>query len=46
MHEDPRARVALAYGFVERFAPVADETYDDIRRMFAAAEQAGFMQLR
>ena len=46
MHEDPRARVALAFGFVERFAPVVDETYDDIRRMLAAAEHAGFMQLR
>jgi phosphonate transport system substrate-binding protein len=46
MHQDPRAQVALAHGFVERFVPVADETYDDIRRMLAAAEQAGFMQLR
>jgi len=46
MHEGPRAQLALARGFVERFVPVADETYDDIRRMLAAAESAGFMQLR
>jgi phosphonate transport system substrate-binding protein len=46
MHEDPQAQVALAYGFVERFVPVADGAYDDIRRMLAAAEHAGFMQLR
>lgn len=46
MHRDPQAQVALAYGFVERFAPVVDETYDDIRRMLAAAESAGFRELR
>jgi phosphonate transport system substrate-binding protein len=44
--DDPRARERLSLGFVERFAPVEDSAYDDIRRMLAAAEEAGFMTLR
>jgi phosphonate transport system substrate-binding protein len=55
---DPRAREVLAFGFIERFAPVSaltavsaltvvgDCDYDDIRRMLAACEQAGFMTIR
>jgi phosphonate transport system substrate-binding protein len=44
--DDPRAAAALAQGFVQRFAPVTDTTYDDIRAMLAAAEAANFMVLR
>ena len=43
--DDPNARTELAHGFVERFVPVADRDYDDIREMLAAAEHAGFVTL-
>jgi phosphonate transport system substrate-binding protein len=43
--DDPRAREPLAHGLVERFVPVADEDYDDIRRMLAAVERAGLRTL-
>lgn len=46
MAEDPQARDRLAAGLFERFAPVTDDTYDDIREMLRAAEDAGFTQLR
>ena len=39
------ARKELARGFVERFVPVTDGDYDDIREMLAAAEHAGFLTL-
>jgi phosphonate transport system substrate-binding protein len=45
MGDDPAARTKLAHGFVERFVPVLDEDYDDVRAMLAAAEDAGFMTL-
>jgi phosphonate transport system substrate-binding protein len=43
--DDPAARNELARGFVERFVPVTDADYDDIRSMLAAAEHAGFLTL-
>jgi phosphonate transport system substrate-binding protein len=46
MADDPAARATLARGFVERFVPVGDEDYDDVRGMLLAAEDAGFMTLR
>jgi phosphonate transport system substrate-binding protein len=46
MGDDPVARARLAHGFVERFVPVGDENYDDVRAMLAAAEDAGFITLR
>jgi len=46
MHNDPAARAPLSHGLVERFASVTDATYDDIRRMLAAAESANFLTLR
>jgi phosphonate transport system substrate-binding protein len=46
MADEPRAAAALAQGFVARFAPVTDATYNDIREMLAAAEAAGFMTLQ
>lgn len=45
MGDDPAAREHLAEGLFERFVPVADEDYDDIREMVAAAEAAGFMEI-
>jgi phosphonate transport system substrate-binding protein len=46
LHQDAGAGEGLAYGFVERFVEVDDARYDDIRRMLAAAEQAGFLEIR
>jgi phosphonate transport system substrate-binding protein len=46
MAEDPAARARLAGGLVERFVPVSDSTYDDIRAMLAAAEAAAFLTIR
>jgi phosphonate transport system substrate-binding protein len=42
---DPSARKELDRGFVDRFVPVTDRYYDDIRAMLAAAEHAGFRTL-
>jgi len=44
MRSNPIARDALAYGLVERFAPVTDETYNDIRDMLATVEAAGLQK--
>ena len=46
MSDDFEARAALAHGFVERFVPVSDADYDDIRGMLAAAENARFLTIR
>jgi phosphonate transport system substrate-binding protein len=43
--DDPTARAALAYGFIERFAVVNDGDYDDIRAMLATIEAAGWTSL-
>ena len=45
MGDDPTMRAALDAGFVARFVPINDATYDDIRAMVAAAEAAGFLEL-
>jgi len=45
MGDDPAGRAALAKGFVERFVPVTDGDYDDIRMMLVAAEQAGYLTI-
>jgi phosphonate transport system substrate-binding protein len=45
MSDDPAARKELARGFVDRFVPVTDRDYDDIRRMLVAAEHAAFLTL-
>jgi phosphonate transport system substrate-binding protein len=45
MGDDPVGRAALAKGFVERFVPVTDGDYDDIRMMLVAAEQAEFLTI-
>ncbi len=44
--DDPDARAALDFGYVERFTSIADAAYDDIRAMVAAAEAADFLTLR
>lgn len=46
MGEDPDVRGMLDYGFVDRFVPIMDADYDDIRAMVAAAEAVGFVALR
>jgi phosphonate transport system substrate-binding protein len=46
MHTDPQFREQLALGLVDRFAPVTDATYDDIRLMLDTAGRAGFLTLR
>jgi ABC-type phosphate/phosphonate transport system substrate-binding protein len=43
--DDPEAHNALAHGFVERFVPITDADYGDMRRMLAAAEEADFLEL-
>jgi phosphonate transport system substrate-binding protein len=44
--EDPAARDHLAHGLVERFVPVTDASYDDLRHMRAACAAASFLALR
>lgn len=46
MGDDPRGRPALDFGSVERFAPVEDADYDDIREMVRTFEEADFTTLR
>jgi phosphonate transport system substrate-binding protein len=42
---DPAARPILAYGLIDRFTPVGDAAYDDIRAMLATIEAAGWTSL-
>ena len=42
MAEDPEAKDLLNQNFIERFVPIGDSDYDDIRRMGRAADPAGF----
>jgi ABC-type phosphate/phosphonate transport system substrate-binding protein len=46
MADDPAARRHLARGLIERFVPVDDGSYDDLRRMRAECAAAGFLTLR
>jgi phosphonate transport system substrate-binding protein len=46
MHQHHLARKPLAHGFVERFVPVCDSDYDDIRAMQSASQAADFLVLR
>jgi phosphonate transport system substrate-binding protein len=39
--EDPRVQPALGQGFIERFVPVSDSSYDDIRHMLRESQAAG-----
>jgi phosphonate transport system substrate-binding protein len=42
---DPAARPVLDYGLIDRFTPIADAAYDDIRAMLATIETAGWTSL-
>ncbi|MGH2740326.1 MAG: phosphate/phosphite/phosphonate ABC transporter substrate-binding protein [Actinomycetota bacterium] len=44
--DDQAGRESLQLGLVRRFAPVDDSSYDDIREMLAAVEEAEFTTLR
>jgi phosphonate transport system substrate-binding protein len=46
MGDDPAARGFLDRGLIERFVAVDPASYDDIRRMTRAAEDAHFLVLR
>lgn len=46
LHEDPSMADLLSHGFVDRFTAVDDDSYEDIREMVAACEEAEFMELR
>ncbi len=46
MAEDPEVRRRLAAAFVDRFVTVDSGSYDDIRMMVNACEDAGFLELR
>jgi phosphonate transport system substrate-binding protein len=43
--DDPSARPVLDYGLIERFIPIGDAAYDDIRAMLATIETAGWINL-
>jgi phosphonate transport system substrate-binding protein len=43
--EDPTAQPVLDYGLIDRFTPVSDASYDDIRAMLATIEAAGWTSL-
>ena len=43
--DDPTARPTLAHGLIDRFTPVDDAAYDDIRAMLATIEAAGWTSL-
>ena len=43
--DDPLARPVLDYGLIDRFTPVGDAAYDDIRAMLATIEAAGWTNL-
>jgi ABC-type phosphate/phosphonate transport system substrate-binding protein len=42
---DPAARPMLDYGLIDRFTPVDDAAYDDIRAMLATIQTAGWTSL-
>jgi phosphonate transport system substrate-binding protein len=46
MHHSLSARAALAHGYVERFVPINDADYDDIRAMRAASETSSNATIR
>lgn len=46
MHGDSDMRSTLGTGLIERFVPVDESSYDDIRMMLDACERIGFLELR
>jgi ABC-type phosphate/phosphonate transport system substrate-binding protein len=45
MAEDPEAKDLLDQNFIERFFPIDDSDYDDVRRMCGRGGSAGFESL-
>jgi phosphonate transport system substrate-binding protein len=43
--DDPAARPVLDHGLIDRFTPIGDAAYDDIRAMVATIEAAGWTSL-
>ncbi len=41
MHQDPHATCWLREGLIDRFVPITDEQYDDVRAMFARVQGIG-----
>lgn len=46
LHDRDGFREILDFGMVDRFVEVGPESYDDIRAMLEACEEAGFMEIR
>lgn len=46
IHEFPDVRPHLDKGLIERFVPIVDGDYDDIRAMLKSCQDANFMTLR
>lgn len=46
MHEDPQGRRILDAMRIARFVAVGDDNYEDVRRMWKAAQAAGFLEIR
>lgn len=46
LHDYEGFREILDHGLVERFVEVGPESYDDIRAMLDACEEAGFLEIR
>ena len=46
MHEDADGRAILEEALVDRFIPVSDDTYDDIRQHLKAARDAKFLEIK
>lgn len=46
LHLSPHSSPYFEYGLIDHFTPVSDTSYDDIRDMLIACQQANFMQLR
>jgi hypothetical protein len=46
MSSDAAAEPQFQAALVERFQPVGHSSYDEIRRMQAAAQAAGFLTIR
>lgn len=46
LHRSPELREVLEHGVIERFVEVGPGSYDDIREMLAACEEADFLKIR
>lgn len=46
LHQGPELREVLEHGVIERFVEVGPGSYDDIREMLAACEEADFLEIR